>query len=98
MSFDQEKCRTYETSDYHGETSSDYLGNQIETGNPMPVEVYHPDEKLPDYTLYPLTGLKILGIPRNVTVTARLGSLSCCSPTWESSLGSLQVGYQATLR
>jgi hypothetical protein len=55
MSFDQEKCRTYETSDYHGETSSDYLGNQIETGNPMPVEVYHPDEKLPDYTLYPLT-------------------------------------------
>lgn len=54
---------------YHGQPISDYLGNQIETGNPTPVEVYHPGEKLPDYTLYPPDGLNILGMPRNVTVT-----------------------------
>ncbi|MBA2808658.1 RHS repeat protein [Streptomyces sp. KM273126] len=53
----------------HGETISDALGNKIETGSPTPVEVYGPGEKLPDYSLFPPDDLKILGTPRNVTVT-----------------------------
>jgi RHS repeat-associated protein len=54
----------------HGVPISDYLGNQIETASPPPLEVYGPGEQLPDYTLYPPDGLKILGMPRNITVTS----------------------------
>ena len=61
----------------HGVPISDYLGNQIETASPPPLEVYGPGEMLPDYTLYPPDGLNILGVPRNVTVTSatRLSNL-----------------------
>lgn len=54
---------------HHGEPISDHLGNQIETANPTPVEVFHSGDKLPDYNLYPPDNLNILGLPRNVTVT-----------------------------
>ncbi|MFC8075179.1 putative T7SS-secreted protein [Streptomyces sp. NPDC057307] len=55
---------------YHGDPISDWLGNQIETGtkHAIPLEIYGPGEKLPDYTLYPPGGLNILGLPRNLTV------------------------------
>jgi RHS repeat-associated protein len=54
----------------HGETISDWLGNQIERGtsHANPVEVYGPGEKLPDYTLFPPEGLHIQGVPKNLTV------------------------------
>ncbi|WP_342776404.1 putative adhesin [Streptomyces armeniacus] len=52
----------------HGEPITDALGNQIETRAPVPVEVYGPGEKLPNYSLFPPSGLKIEGVPRNVTV------------------------------
>ncbi|MFJ4910999.1 putative T7SS-secreted protein [Streptomyces sp. NPDC088726] len=54
----------------HGEPISDALGNHIETGSPTPVEVYRPGEKLPDYTLFEPDGLRIKGVPRNVTVSS----------------------------
>ncbi|WP_181764630.1 putative T7SS-secreted protein [Streptomyces albidus (ex Kaewkla and Franco 2022)] len=53
----------------HGEPISDALGNKIETQNPSRLEVYGPGEQLPNYSLFPPDGLKILGVPRNVTVT-----------------------------
>jgi hypothetical protein len=53
----------------HGVPISDALGNRIETGNPPPLEVFGPGEQLPDYTLYPPTGLNIEGRPRNLTVS-----------------------------
>src|SRR5690606_9662023 len=53
----------------HGESISDLLGNRIETGNPTPLEIYSPGEKLPDHSLFPPDNLHLEGTPRNVTVT-----------------------------
>ena len=53
----------------HGTSIYDSEGHAIETGNPTPLEVYGPGEKLPDYTLFRPKGLTIMGTPRNVTVT-----------------------------
>ncbi|MER6526221.1 putative adhesin [Streptomyces sp. NPDC001508] len=55
----------------HGEVIGDRLGNHIETGKwgkALAEESYGPGEKLPDYSLFPPHGLKILGSPRNITV------------------------------
>ncbi|WP_249375349.1 putative adhesin [Streptomyces sp. I05A-00742] len=53
----------------HGDSISDALGNDIELGKARPLEVYRPGERLPDYSLFPPTGLTIEGSPRTLTVT-----------------------------
>ncbi|MBZ4322284.1 DUF6531 domain-containing protein [Streptomyces sp. SCA2-4] len=53
----------------HGDSISDALGNDIERGTARPLEVYGPGEQLPDYSLFPPTGLAIEGTPRTLTVT-----------------------------
>ncbi|NES27985.1 DNRLRE domain-containing protein [Micromonospora terminaliae] len=60
----------------HGDTILDSLGNDIETGAPVkPVQVYKPGQFIQDYTLYPPTGLNIMGNPTTVTSPTRLSQL-----------------------
>jgi RHS repeat-associated protein len=68
----------------HGNAISDALGNAIETGKQITVEQfpeakgacsYLPGSVVPDYTLYPPTGLNILGNPTTVLSPTRLGNL-----------------------
>jgi hypothetical protein len=49
----------------------DSLGHAVETGRPPSLEIYGPGEKVPDYTLFPPDSrIKIMGEPRNQTVTS----------------------------
>ncbi|WP_228454737.1 putative adhesin, partial [Streptomyces alkaliphilus] len=59
----------------HGKPILDSLGNAIETGNPKPFKVYGPGSKMPNYTLYPPEGLRILGNPVTVSSPVRLSEL-----------------------
>ena len=68
----------------HGQPISDALGNAIETGGQVTIEQfpraagarsYLPGSVVPNYTLYPPTGLNILGNPTTVTSPTRLGDL-----------------------
>jgi RHS repeat-associated protein len=81
----------------HGEPISDALGNRIETGNPTPVQVYGPGDKLPNYSLFEPDGLNILGTPRNVTVSeeTRLSDLlrpNMGSVHWAACRSVIPVG------
>ncbi len=68
----------------HGNSISDALGNAIETGGQITVEQfpeaagarsYLPGSVVPDYTLYPPTGLNVFGNPTTVTSPTSLSSL-----------------------
>lgn len=68
----------------HGNTIPDALGNAIETGGNITVEQfpeaagarsYLPGSVVPNYTLYPPTGLNIMGNPITVTSPTSLSSL-----------------------
>jgi RHS repeat-associated protein len=60
----------------HGDTIMDSLGNKIETGAPAtPTQVYPAGSRIPDYTLYPPSGLTIQGNPITVTRPTRLKGL-----------------------
>jgi RHS repeat-associated protein len=52
-----------------GPLLKDEVGNEIETGNPTPVKIFNSGDDVPNYTLTPPTGLRVLGMPRTVTVT-----------------------------
>ncbi|MEC4592951.1 MULTISPECIES: putative adhesin [Nitrospirillum] len=61
----------------HGATISDPLGNMIETGQDVShvySKTFGPGEVMPDYTLYPPDGLKIMG-GQTVTSPTRLSEL-----------------------
>jgi RHS repeat-associated protein len=51
----------------HDDGISDFLGNQIETGNPKAYESFGPGSKVPDYILGWPKGLNIKGAPITVT-------------------------------
>ena len=53
---------------HHGEGIYNWQGNAVETASPVPVEVYGPGEKMPDYWLLPPKSLNIMGTPKTVTV------------------------------
>ncbi|MFI7278003.1 putative adhesin [Streptomyces sp. NPDC049879] len=59
----------------HGESIDNFLGNRIEMANPVPVRVWGPGSRVPDYHLYPPDGLSLVGAPRTVTEPTRLSAL-----------------------
>ncbi len=62
----------------HGSTITDELGNLIETGGDTSAVYSHtfqPGESIPNYTIYPPDGLKILGSPQTVTSPTLISEL-----------------------